>query len=65
MIFSYLELGGYLVQQSGTIWTTFVSSRFYKLEFRESDVSPGKTVVKQGKFVEFISPVKGYFIVQM
>ena len=31
------------------------------LEFRESDVSPGKTEVKQGKFVEFISPAKGYF----
>ena len=30
-------------------------------EFRESDVSPGKTEVKQGKFVQFISPVKGYF----
>ena len=23
---------------------------------------PGKTEVKQGKFVEFITPVKGYFI---
>ena len=32
-----------------------------KVEFRESDVSPGKTDVKQGKFVEFISPAKGYF----
>ena len=32
-----------------------------KLEFRESDVSPGKTEVKQGKFIEFISPAKGYF----
>ena len=30
------------------------------LEFRESNVSPGKTDVKQGKFVEFISPAKGY-----
>ena len=29
-----------------------------KLEFRESDVSSGKTEVKQGKFVKFISPVK-------
>ena len=29
-----------------------------KLEFRESDVSPGKTDVKQGKFVEFISRAK-------
>ena len=33
----------------------------YKLEFRESDVSPGKTEVKDGKFVEFISTAKGYF----
>ena len=31
------------------------------LEFRESDVSPGKTEVKQGKFVEFISPAKVFF----
>ena len=34
---------------------------FSKLEFRELDVSPGKAEVKQGKFVEFISPAKGYF----
>ena len=27
-----------------------------KLEFQESDVSHGKTEVKQGKFVEFKSP---------
>ena len=33
-----------------------------KLEFRESDVSPGKTEVKQGKFVEFISLDEGYFL---
>ena len=32
-----------------------------KLEFRESDVSPGKSEVKQGKSIEFISPVRGYF----
>ena len=32
-----------------------------KLEFQEEDVSPGKTEVKQGKFVEFISPAKDYF----
>ena len=31
-----------------------------KLELRESDVTPGKTEVKQGKFVQLISPVKGY-----
>ena len=34
---------------------------FYKLEFRDSDVSPGQTEVKQGKFVEFLSRTKGYF----
>ena len=33
----------------------------YTLEFRESNVMPGKTEVKQGKFVKFISPAKGYF----
>ena len=33
----------------------------YKLEFRESDVSPGKTEVEQGKFVKLISQAKGYF----
>ena len=32
-----------------------------KLEFQESDVLPGKTNVKQGKIVEFISPAKGGF----
>ena len=32
-----------------------------QLEFQESDVSPGKTEVKQSKFVEFISPAKCYF----
>ena len=32
-----------------------------KLEIRESDVSPGQTEVKQGKFVEFISRAKGCF----
>ena len=32
-----------------------------KLEFQESDASPGKTEVKQGKFVEFISPAKVFF----
>ena len=29
------------------------------LEFRESDVLPGKTEVKHGKFVEYIYPAKG------
>ena len=32
-----------------------------KLEFQESDVSPGHTEVKQGKIVKFISRAKGYF----
>ena len=32
-----------------------------QLEFRKLDVLPGKSEVKQGKFVEFISLVKGYF----
>ena len=31
----------------------------FKLEFQEMAVSPGKTEVKQGKLVEFISPAKG------
>ena len=34
---------------------------FQKLEFLESDVSHGETEVKQGEFVKFISPAKGYF----
>ena len=33
----------------------------YDIEFRESDVSPVKTEVKQGKFVKYIFPAKGYF----
>ena len=31
-----------------------------KLEFRESDMSPRQTEVKQGKFAEFITRAKGY-----
>ena len=34
---------------------------FSEQEFRELDMLPGKAEVKQGKFVEFISPAKGYF----
>ena len=30
-------------------------------KFRESDVSPGQTEVKQGNFVELISRANGYF----
>ena len=33
----------------------------FKHEFRESNVFPDKTEAKQGKFVEVISPIKGYF----
>ena len=33
-----------------------------KLEFKESDVSHGKTGPKQGKFVEFISPRRGVIL---
>ena len=35
---------------------------YFRLEFRELDVSPGKTAVQRGKFIEFISPTKGYFL---
>ena len=37
------------------------ASVIYDIEFRESDVSPGRTEVKQGKFVQYIFPAKGYF----
>ena len=37
------------------------ASALYDIEFRESDVSPGSTEVKQGKFVEYIFPANGYF----
>ena len=36
------------------------ASTLYDIEFQESDVSPGRTEVKQGKFVEYIFPEKGY-----
>ena len=32
----------------------------YDIEFRESDVLPGRTEVKQEKFVEYIFSAKGY-----
>ena len=32
-----------------------------KLEFKESNMSPGKTKVKQSKFIEFISQDEGLF----
>ena len=37
------------------------ASALYDIEFRESDVSPGRTEVKQGKFVKYIFRAKGYF----
>ena len=37
------------------------ASALYDIEFRESDVLPGRTEVKQGKFVEYIFLAKGYF----
>ena len=37
------------------------ASPLYDIEFRELDVSPGRTEVKQGKFVKYIFPAKGYF----
>ena len=36
------------------------ASALYEIEFREPDVSPGKTEIIQGAFVEYISPAKGY-----
>ena len=44
-----------------TLISKIKASALCEIEFRESDVSRGKTEVKQGKFVEFISPAKGYF----
>ena len=37
------------------------ASALYDSEFRELDVSPGRTEVKQEKFGEYIFPTKGYF----
>ena len=37
------------------------ASTLYDIEFQESDVSPGRTEVKQGKFVKYIFLAKGYF----
>ena len=34
------------------------ASALYDIEFRESDVTPGRTEVKQGKFVKYIFPAK-------
>ena len=36
------------------------ASALYDIEFRESDVSPGRKEVKQGKLVKYILPTKGY-----
>ena len=37
------------------------ANALYDKEFRELDVSPGRTEVKQGKFVEYIFLAKSYF----
>ena len=37
------------------------ASALNDIEFRESYVSPGKTEVKQGIFIEYIFPARGYF----
>ena len=37
------------------------ASALYDIEFRELDVSLGRAEVKQGKFVKYIFPAKGYF----
>ena len=37
------------------------ASTLYDIEFRESDLSPGRTEVKQGKFVDYIFLAKGSF----
>ena len=37
------------------------ASALYDIEFRKSDASPGRTEVKQGKFVKYIFLAKGYF----
>ena len=37
------------------------ASALYDIEFRESDVSPSRTEVKQRKFVKYIFRAKGYF----
>ena len=39
----------------------FLFGSVYILEFRELDASPGKTEVKQGRFVKFIFHGKGLF----
>ena len=35
------------------------ASALYDIEFQESDVSPGRTEIKQGKFVKYIFSAKG------
>ena len=44
-----------------TFYMKIKASALYDIEFRKSDVSPGRTAVKQGKYVEYIFPAKGYF----
>ena len=37
------------------------ANALYDIEFKELDVSPGRTEVKQENIVEYIFPAKGYF----
>ena len=37
------------------------ASALYDIEFRQSDVSPGRTEIKKGKFAKYIFKAKGYF----
>ena len=37
------------------------ASALYDIELRQSDVSPGRTEIKQGKFAKYIFKAKGYF----
>ena len=63
-----LTLRSALFGEGGRDWRPWIKMKkkwnesiLEKLEFRQSEVSHGKTEVKKGKFVKFKSPVKGYF----
>ena len=52
--------GAWVDQQSVVVvFSDHTHLYFLKLEFRGSEVSPSKAEVKQGKFVECISPGEG------
>ena len=61
VIKDYVWFAFLIVQTVFTFYMKIKASPLYDIEFRESDVSPGRTEVKQGKFVEYIFPTKGYF----